>query len=233
MLSYVEFITTPTADTPGTLLLLHFDSRRYLIGNVAEGAQRACIERGIGLRKVSKVLLTGRTEWANLGGLLGLILSLADTKISAASAAAEARPDQPTQKTKDSIKQTSQLDVHGSYNLNHMIATSRRFIFRTGMPINAIEPVRGSTSAVEEPIWQDELIKVWSMAVAPTMSNNARSPLKRTYAEANGHNSGSTSFPDASRDPFLETKKSVVAQMFNSGWKLDNLVSCYEVSYAL
>jgi ribonuclease Z len=222
MLSYVEFITTPTADTPGTLLLLHFDSRRYLIGNVAEGAQRACIERGIGLRKVAKVLLTGRTEWANLGGLLGLILSLADTKISAASAAIEARPDQPKQKTKDSIKETSQLDVHGSYNLNHMIATSRRFIFRTGMPINAIEPVRDAIFAVEEPTWQDDLIKVWSMA--PISSNNARSPLKRTYDEANGHEPSPTSFQDASRDPFLETKKSVVGQMFNSGWKLDNLV---------
>src|SRR5687768_1491515 len=37
MRSYVQIITTPTADTPGTTLLLHFDNKRYIIGNVSEG----------------------------------------------------------------------------------------------------------------------------------------------------------------------------------------------------
>jgi len=225
MLSFVEVITTPSADTHGTLLLLHFDSRRYLVGNVPEGAQRACIERGIGLRKVAKILATGRTEWGNLGGLLGLILSMADTKISAMSATATKRMDQSKEPGKNSGQDDLHVEVHGSHNLNHLIATSRRFIFRTGMPIHAIEPVRGSP-VVAEPTWQDDLIKVWSMAISPSTETDVRSPRKRTYDEANGHdaNAALTLPQTAYRDPFLETKKSVVGQMFNSGWKYDNLV---------
>ena len=202
MLSFVEVVTTPSADTPGTLLLLHFDSRRYLVGNVPEGAQRACIERGIGLRKVAKILATGRTEWGNLGGLLGLILSMADTKISALSATATKRADQLKEPGKNSSQDDPQVEVHGSHNLNHLIATSRRFIFRTGMPIHAIEPVQGSPAAVE-PTWQDDLIKVWSMAISPDMESDVRSPRKRTYDEANGDDANVTltSPQTAYRDP--------------------------------
>jgi len=231
MLSYVEVVTTPTADTPGTLLFLHFDSRRYLIGNVAEGAQRACIERGVGLKKVSKILLTGRTEWSNLGGLLGMILSLADTKISSLKSAAENQSTAAI-KPKETVVENPQVDVYGSLNLNHMIATSRRFIFRTGMPINAVEcsPVLTPAALLAEPTWQDDLVKVWSMSISPTAGNSGmKSPRKRTLDEANGHDtaeqvawisSPSTTF----KDPYLEMRKSVVEQMFSSAWKYDNLV---------
>lgn len=37
MRSYIQFLTTPTADTSGTCLLLHFDDKRYLVGNIHEG----------------------------------------------------------------------------------------------------------------------------------------------------------------------------------------------------
>jgi len=79
MHSYVEFVTTPTADTCGTTLFLHFDSKRYLIGHISEGSQRASIERGTRLTKVTDIFLTGKTEWQNTGGLLGMILTLADS----------------------------------------------------------------------------------------------------------------------------------------------------------
>lgn len=229
MLSYVEVVTTPTADTPGTLLLLHFDSRRYLIGNVAEGAQRACIERGVGLKKVSKILLTGRTEWSNLGGLLGMILSLADTKISSLKSTAE-NQSSTMQKSAENIQDT-QVDVYGSLNLNHMIATSRRFIFRTGMPINAVEcsPTPTSNASLAEPTWQDDLVKVWSMSISPsTSSNGMRSPRKRTIDEVD--DDATIELPASSpastpfQDPFLDMRKSVVEQMFSSAWKYDNLV---------
>lgn len=231
MLSYVEVVTTPTADTPGTLLFLHFDSRRYLIGNVTEGAQRACIERGVGLKKVSKILLTGRTEWSNLGGLLGMILSLADTKISSLKSAAENQSNAAT-KPKETAVENPQVDVYGSLNLNHMIATSRRFIFRTGMPINAVEcsPVPTAAASLADPTWQDDLVKVWSMSISPSVGNSGmRSPRKRTLDEANGHDTAeqeaSLSSPSSTfKDPYLEMRKSVVEQMFSSAWKYDNLV---------
>ena len=151
MRCYVQFITTPTADTPGTLLYLHYDEKRYLIGQLHEGAQRASVQRGIALRKVSDILLTGRTEWANTGGMLGMVLSLADVKIDAIAAALIAQTTNKVQsvhqgtqknlkpKTKELRLQAEdpRLRIYGAPNLNHTLATSRRFIFRTGMPIDA------------------------------------------------------------------------------------------------
>jgi ribonuclease Z len=78
MQAYLQFLTLPTIDTSGTAVLLHFDSRRYIFGRVSEGLQRALIQRGVGLNRVTDLFLTGRAEWASVGGLLGLSLTKAD-----------------------------------------------------------------------------------------------------------------------------------------------------------
>ena len=85
MLSHIKVITTPTADTPGTLLELFFDDKRYLIGQIHEGAQRAFIQNGARFAKYCDVFVTGRTEWANIGGLLGCMLTLADVHAGSAT----------------------------------------------------------------------------------------------------------------------------------------------------
>ena len=75
-------VTTPTSDTPGTCILLHFDSKRYLFGYIGEGAQQAFVERTIRLTKISDIFLSGRTEWQNTGGLVGLILTMGDQDVA-------------------------------------------------------------------------------------------------------------------------------------------------------
>lgn len=89
MKSYFQFITTPTADTPGTTLLLHFDDKRYMFGNVSEGTQRACVERGVRFSHLTEIFLTGKTSWANNGGMIGMVLTLADAIANAATSSAE------------------------------------------------------------------------------------------------------------------------------------------------
>lgn len=92
MLSSIEIVTTPTSDTPGTALFLCFGDKTYLIGNIHEGLTRALIQRGIKLTKVTDIFITGRTEWKGIGGLLGTVLSAADSRASAAAdATARAR----------------------------------------------------------------------------------------------------------------------------------------------
>lgn len=88
MLSSIEIITTPTSDTPGTALLLCFSDKRYLIGNIHEGFTRALIQRGIRIAKVTDIFITGKTEWKGIGGLLGTVLSAADTRAASAAATA-------------------------------------------------------------------------------------------------------------------------------------------------
>lgn len=167
MKSYIEFITTPTADTPGTALLLHFDDKRYLIGNIHEGLQRAGLQVGAKFLKAKDFFITGRTEWHSTGGLMGMILTLADAATASAASRAEvvrlklerrkAREEEERQKKKrpskkassDSLGKTSKdleveeedpsVTLHGGPNLTHTIATARRFIFRKGTPIKVHE----------------------------------------------------------------------------------------------
>ncbi|CAK7202146.1 hypothetical protein SEUCBS139899_004866 [Sporothrix eucalyptigena] len=99
MLNYVQLVTTPTADTPGTCLLVHHDNRRYLFGNVAEGTQRAFVQQKVSLAKAEEVFLTGTVDWRTAGGLLGLILTLAEV-VQAARAASLAEVNAKVDKLK-------------------------------------------------------------------------------------------------------------------------------------
>ncbi|KAL8730238.1 MAG: hypothetical protein Q9166_004215 [cf. Caloplaca sp. 2 TL-2023] len=90
MHSYIQILSTPTADTEGTAMILDVGKQRYLFGNIHEGLQRACIQRNIRLSKTTEVFITGKTEWKNIGGLFGLILTLADANASAIMSEAEA-----------------------------------------------------------------------------------------------------------------------------------------------
>lgn len=171
MNSYIQFISTPTSDTPGTALFLKFDDKRYIIGNAHEGLQRAGLRVGAGLFKCKDLFLTGRTEWRSNGGLLGMILTLADTAttiaLSKASMGREkfenrrkreeergqrmknsvAKPDttpsqaNPTPKDTQSIQEELTVRLHGGPNLTHTLATARSFIFRTGTPIKVLEHI--------------------------------------------------------------------------------------------
>ena len=182
MKSYVEFITTPTADTPGTALLLHFDDKRYVIGNIHEGLQRAGLQVGAKFLKAKDFFITGRTEWRSTGGLMGMILTLADAAIASAASKAEViktklerrkvreeeerqRKKKPSKKaSSDSLGKPSKdlqieeedpsVTLHGGPNLTHTIATARRFIFRKGTPIKVHEHHREQEVNDREIAWE-------------------------------------------------------------------------------
>ncbi|KAF7186400.1 Ribonuclease Z [Pseudocercospora fuligena] len=262
MKSYVQVLTTPTVDSPGTTLLLHFDNKRYLIGSLAEGTQRACVQIGARLLKVSECFLTGRTEWRNTGGLIGMILTLADS--SAASQASSLEEVLKKAKTKakrlgvvddpqkmkeleDQAKKemSNTLSIFGPPNLNHTLATARRYVFRKGMPVNVHE-IRDSGLPEQlpheneewKPYWADENIKVWPMSILPKSASSSQSPpasispRKRSFdemqADANGAMTAVASELSQKDRDYL-TVKAVVGEMFNSSWRLDTL---YETALA-
>jgi ribonuclease Z len=157
---FYQVVTTPTADTPGTAICLHFPDKRYFFGQLAEGTQRACTERGVKLALLSDVFVTGRTEWANTGGLIGMILTLADTVATSNTAIEEEHKKKAIRKAEreategkgrapdsrqhgkayidregETVLQKGTLTVHGPKNLTHTLATARRFVFRKGMPV--------------------------------------------------------------------------------------------------
>jgi ribonuclease Z len=89
-MAYVQFVATPTVDTPGAALVLHFDDKRYIFGRVAEGFQRRAIQGALSFKKLNDVFITGPTEWSSIGGILGLVLTVADSILSRIKALQEA-----------------------------------------------------------------------------------------------------------------------------------------------
>jgi len=227
MKCWVQFLSTPTADTPGTTLLLHFDAKRYLIGNVAEGTQRAVVQRKLGLTKVSDIFLTGKSGWKTMGGILGMILTLADQTATRR----EELQRQLKSNNANGVEQVRPfLNIHGGKNLTHILATARRFIFRKGLPIHTQEFKVEKDKLVEdlEPTWKDDCIKVWAMVLEP--EGRTTSPKKRSHEEFTGDISGllsnRTQKANAEEENMNDQmRKGVVASMFDSDWRMDTLVS--------
>ncbi|KAK8113715.1 uncharacterized protein PG998_001795 [Apiospora kogelbergensis] len=227
MLNWIQIVTTPTADTPGTCLLLHFDDRRYVFGHASEGTQRAMVQRKIALNKTEDVFITGPVNWHSAGGLLGMVLTLADVIASSREHLGAQNAERGRKgKAAATDKLLSSLNIHGGKNLSHFLATARRFIFRKGLPLNPHEirrDPRMSSQGSSEPDWQDTNIKVWyvPLALEPTDKAAADANRKRSHQDASESETmkvGSTEEED------FEAVRSVVSKMFNSDWKMDALV---------
>lgn len=231
MLNYVQLVTTPTADTCGTCLLLHFDNKRYLFGNIAEGTQRAFVQRNVGLQKVEDIFLSGLINWRNAGGLLGTILTLADTLAGKKEALIAQNKERQKKGKRLTEIVTPRVGIHGGKNTAYLLATARRFIFRKGLPLTPHEVRDDPRSTKQEasvPDWHDTNIKVWYMPVqSGTLPPS--SPKKRTHEEFTGASEtrqGSTSAQTAITEhgDDREVLNTVVTQMFDSDWRMDALV---------
>lgn len=230
MHSWIQFITTPTVDTPGTGLLLHFDDKRYIIGNIHEGLSRACLQMGVKFVKVSEILITGKTEWENIGGLMGCIMTLAD--ITTASHA-----DLPNKNSERKDTNPS-LTIHGGDNITHTLATGRRFIFRKGMPVQVKEYLETGAKHKSghdwEPDWADHNLQMWAMVIEPssvekpTSFAESKSPGKRSFDDFAREDSppNESALVTESREfpPSFgkEVCANVLVDMFASSWQKDS-----------
>lgn len=205
VMASVEIASTPTADTQGSCLVVHFPQGRYLFGQVAEGAQRILTERNLGMGKMGNIFLSGSVDWHSTGGLMGMILTLADTLASVKAAAVSLNEDREARGKVPLAVPDTRVDIHGGRNLAHAIASTRRFIYRRGTPIRTHEiraPLAGPLRVGSAPDWQDECLQVWYLPLPPT----SRAPAR----------------DEADADNQL-LKEHLVASMFNHSWKLDLL----------
>ena len=242
MKSYIQFLTTPTADTPGTCLLLHFDDKRYVFGNVHEGLQRAGMQVGARFIKVQDIFITGKTEWKTIGGLLGLVITLADSTQAASAALAEhikqkvqrqnEKPHGPigAPSTSAIIASKPAMNIHGGPNLTHLFASSRKFVFRKGVPLKVLEFDGHEHDIVKDdrkPDWVDTNIQVWNLAIS-----GSSSPRKRSFTEFSEHGDQKghedqkghdQKGHEDQKDKDQEFRRNVVSAMFESSWRLDQL----------
>lgn len=228
MKCWVGVLSTPTADTPGTTLILHFDAKRYLIGNVAEGTQRVAMQRQLGLSKVSDIFLTGPIKWATTGGLLGMILTLADSSTTRRESEAQDRAKkQKNHKILGAEVEKQWLNIHGGENLTHTLATARRFVFRKGMPVHTREFRTPEDELKEDlaPTWKDDYIQVWAMVLDSDKFNSATK--KRSHDDFTSDAADIIRSERGTRtdeeDQNDQLRRGVVSAMFDSEWRLDAL----------
>ena len=214
--SYLQFLTTPTADTPGTTLLLHFNSKRYLIGQIAEGTQRVAQQRATRLNKLSDIFVTGPVQYATVGGLLGLLLTLADmqqaakSSLEATKAAVLERRKQSSsnpktgihnvlkggpqlyQKDTPSSVEDDLITVHGAKNLTYFMASAREFILRPSLKLRLHE--------IDE-----DAVTTLSSTVSNQITSTTAT-MQETVEEPGGGNPTSTQekWPPTWRDEYIQ-----------------------------
>ncbi|KAK0737117.1 hypothetical protein B0T21DRAFT_364483 [Apiosordaria backusii] len=231
MSSWAQVVTTPTADTPGACVLLHFDQRRYLFGRIAEGTQRAMVQRKVAVAKLHNIFVTGTVDWSTTGGLPGLMLTLADVVAGMKAARAEdaAAREAKGLKAKERDQIEDDLHIYGGKNLLHSLATTRRFIFRKGIPLSLNEirtdsPCQRNDRAL--PDFEDELVRVWHLPVSSNPSASRPGSRKRKHGDLEKGNDAETPETDNSELSDADAqhiRQAAVAGMFSSTWSLDTL----------
>ncbi|KAF2247160.1 ribonuclease Z mitochondrial precursor [Trematosphaeria pertusa] len=237
MSSSIQVVTAPTADTPGTTLVLQTQKRHYVFGSHAEGTQRAMNQAGIRMTKVQDFFMTGRMEWSNTGGLIGMALTLADSAAASYEQSMELwRKGKGTKKAGE--PQKPNLNIYGPPNLKHALGTCRRYIFRKGIPTNATEykdvpPTRNEQGNIL-PTWQDANIQVWALPVSPPRKDldahkedtlTARRAFYEKFANHfEEHQAPDNETPEDREMRYDRIRTAVLDFMYNSNWNFDTLI---------
>ncbi|KAJ3102173.1 Zinc phosphodiesterase ELAC protein 2 [Phlyctochytrium planicorne] len=108
---FIQILGAATHDSRPSVIV-HFDSQRYLF-NCGEGTQRLCNDQRIRLAKL-KTMFISRLSWDNIGGLPGMLLTLADAG-------------------------TKQLRICGPSGIVHAVASMRHFLYRPSFQVDLVE----------------------------------------------------------------------------------------------
>ncbi|KAL6703971.1 hypothetical protein ACN47E_008909 [Coniothyrium glycines] len=238
MSSSLEIVTTPTADTASTTLVLRTATKHYVFGGLAEGTQRAMVQQGTKLLKAQDFFLTGRAEWRNTGGLIGMMLTLADSSSSSYATAMDTFRLQQSRGKSGTAPVRPHFNIYGPPNLKHTLGTCRRFIFRRGIPINATEYADPSPCKDSEgnfpPSWEDAIIQVWAMSVNPANAGQgeqaeAELEARQLHFDSNlntfqDHQAPENETPAAREARYDRIRSATIKFMFDSSWSFDTLV---------
>lgn len=194
---WYQALSTPTADTPGSTFILCYPNRKYVFGHASEGLQRTFTERAQSFTNLTEFFITGKTSWDNIGGLLGMILTIADSRANSATSLAlekeekrirqQQNPNAAQPSSKPEPQEVSEdlsetVTIHGGKNISHTLGTARRFIFRKKTPIR-VQEYESEFLASEgdkpdpfmQPTWSDENINVWAIPLQSALDYSSRS----------------------------------------------------------
>jgi ribonuclease Z len=203
---YVQVLGTKTLDSDPSFLIF-FDNKRYLF-NAGEGTMRFCTEHKIRLSKINHVFLTElRPE--TIGGLPGLLLTIADTFSSSSQTASTTPPSTTTTTTAPS---SLDIGLCGPPNTLFYLSTLRWFLKRQHLYLMLKEPNTTPSETTEETILKDEYLTVEYVLAASEVTHineqivskncHVTSFDKRLYTKGNLGNSD-----DSVNEPVLKKQK--------------------------
>ncbi|KAF2650634.1 hypothetical protein K491DRAFT_682815 [Lophiostoma macrostomum CBS 122681] len=236
----IRFITTPTADSPGTTLVVLTPKKHYVFGQQSEGTQRALTQMGQRMTKVEDFFITGKMDWKNMGGTIGMLLTLADATASSFENSMEVYRKKLESNGGAAIPKPTRttLNMYGPPNLKHMLGTCRRFIFRKGMPIRATEFSHAAPTQENNgdfpPTWKDEQLQVWALSVAPSEAPldaeqeaalaSRMADFEATENHFEDHQAPQNETPEERESRYDRIRTTVLKHMFDSHWSFDTLV---------
>ncbi|KAI8843421.1 beta-lactamase-like protein [Chytriomyces cf. hyalinus JEL632] len=200
----LQIVGAATVDTRASVAVV-FDAQRYLF-NCGEGTQRFLNDRAKTCMAVSgaktRQLFFTRNAWACIGGLPGMILTLADAGGKG-------------------------MTVRGPSGLRHSIAAMRQFLYRPTHPVTVYENTSGSMPYSDEnltvtsvilhpsqpartPDTDAQLQAVQTQQETQSNSNVNSNGKREIYADTN-HQPPQLSSPLTSRE---EIEHSVLSKMF-------------------
>jgi ribonuclease Z len=196
----LTLVSTPSADTAGTTIFIDTGRAAYTFGHVPEGYQRAIKYRAVPWTKtVQAYFLSGSSEWEGIGGLPGMLLTLAAAGSSIRTAALDvASRKGKDYKVKDDVGNFD-VPIHGADNLSHMFAALRPLVLRQPIKITLHEHREESASIQSHgraPDYQDEFLNVWKI---PTQKIRSGSPWKRCHTSPPPDSQGSGQASDENR----------------------------------
>ncbi|PKC14653.1 hypothetical protein RhiirA5_409189 [Rhizophagus irregularis] len=188
MKSYIQILGSGTFDVNPSVLV-HYDNqkgcKRYLF-NCGEGTQRICLQNKLRLVKTKNIFLT-RVNWECVGGLPGMLLTLADTG------------------TKD-------IKIFGGENLTHFLTATRGFVMRSTMSVETHEFQEDGMEFKDEnltilPVF---LYPEWQKNITSSSSStqNLETGTKRTR---------DSTLDEININSTLKYKKEILSLMFNQG----------------
>ncbi|CAG8487437.1 10121_t:CDS:10 [Ambispora gerdemannii] len=192
MKSYIQILGCATPDTTPSVIV-HFDTRapqRYLF-NCGEGTQRVCLENKVRLPKLQNIFTT-RVVWETLGGLPGMLLSMADAGIPNAR-------------------------ILGGENLTHFLVATRSFIVRSTMSVETLEfPEDGMEFKDDNLAIKAVLLCPESLHQSIKYDNDSSSSTAEiSLPQKRSHDSASLEHSEQQKSSSLEYKKKVLSLMFN------------------
>jgi ribonuclease Z len=187
-------------------------------------------QRKLSARSIEEIFLTGPINWHTTGGLLGMILTIGDAAATARASIEEANEKRAAKGKKEVKGSFSALNIHGTKNLTHLLATARKFVFRKGMPLRPheiTEDIRASRAQAVEADWEDDCFRVWYVPVA----HKPLASRKRSHDAISEPGTlaadGSTTIDETvlsrNEEADQEARLNVVKNMFDSDWRLDAL----------